>query len=57
MDREETAIARQRLGIYTPMATDGHAKMEELLEVLFHVRSAPRLYNKGQSDNEEFIGP
>jgi hypothetical protein len=31
-------IARQQLGKYTPVATDTHATMEELLDAVFSIR-------------------
>jgi hypothetical protein len=40
-----TSIARQRLNKYC-QATDTHATIQEMLEVVFSMRSVPRLYNK-----------
>jgi hypothetical protein len=39
------SIARQRLGKYVPAATHTQATIEELLETVFSVGSAPSLYN------------
>jgi hypothetical protein len=46
---EETAIAaiaRELLGKHASTVTDTHATIEELLEAMFSVCSAPRLYNE-----------
>jgi hypothetical protein len=40
------AIAREQLGKYASVVTDTHAAIEELLEAVFSVGSAPRLHNE-----------
>jgi hypothetical protein len=46
MEPEETSITRQRLSKHVPAATNTQATIEELLEAMFSVGSAPRLYNE-----------
>jgi hypothetical protein len=46
VESEETAISRQWPSKHAPVATDIHATMEELQEVVFSVWSMPKLYNK-----------
>jgi hypothetical protein len=46
VEREETAIASQRLGEHAPAATDAHATMEELVDAVFSMRSVPRQYSE-----------
>jgi hypothetical protein len=40
-EREETAVARERLGKHIPAATDTHATIEESFETVFSVLSVP----------------
>jgi hypothetical protein len=39
VEPEETAVDRQRLGKYIPVAMNVHATIEELLDVVFSVWS------------------
>jgi hypothetical protein len=41
-----TAVSRQRLGKHVPAATDTHATIEVLLEMVFSVLSVPKCYNR-----------
>jgi hypothetical protein len=45
-EREETAVARDRLGKHVPVATDTRTTIEKLLEVVFSVGYVLGLYNK-----------
>jgi hypothetical protein len=45
VESEETAVTRQRLGKHIPAATNTHATMEELLDMVFSVQSVLMLYN------------
>jgi hypothetical protein len=47
---EEAAIARQRHGKHISTAMNKHETIEELLEAVFSMQSAPRLYNEDQWD-------
>jgi hypothetical protein len=42
----ETFINRQRFGKHVPAAKNTHATIEESLETVFSIGSAPRLYNE-----------
>jgi hypothetical protein len=42
---QETSIARQRFCKHFPVATDTNATIRELLEIMFSVRSVPKLCN------------
>jgi hypothetical protein len=46
MEQEKVAVVRQRQGKHVSAATNQHATIEELLEVVFSMRSAPRLCNE-----------
>jgi hypothetical protein len=48
-EREETAVARQRLFKYFSGTTDTHATIGELSEAMFFMQSVPTAY-KGTSD-------
>jgi hypothetical protein len=39
VEPEETVVARQRLGNHFPAATNTHATVEELMDVVFSMRS------------------
>jgi hypothetical protein len=41
--REETSVAKERLGKHVPAVTDTRATIDQFLEAVFSVRSAPRL--------------
>jgi hypothetical protein len=45
-EREETSVAREWLGKHIPVATSTHATVKELLEAMFSMQSAPRLYKE-----------
>jgi hypothetical protein len=45
VEPEKTSIARQRLGKQVPAATNTQVTVDELLETVFLVGSASRLYN------------
>jgi hypothetical protein len=43
-----SAIERKRRGKHVSAARSKHATIEKLLEVMFAMRSAPRLYNEDE---------
>jgi hypothetical protein len=55
VEPEETSIARQRLGINVPAATNTQGIMEELLETVFRAGSAQKLYNEEPMPVEKMI--
>jgi hypothetical protein len=48
VEQEEADIARQRLGKHISAANNQQAKIQELLEAMFSVWSAPKLYSEYQ---------
>jgi hypothetical protein len=50
-DSETTFVSRQRLGKHLPAATDTHATIEVLLEMVFSIRSVERGYKKNNWGN------
>jgi hypothetical protein len=51
----EDVHCRQRLGKHVPAATNTQAIIKELLETVFSVGSAPRLYNEHPRPTERII--
>jgi hypothetical protein len=52
MEQEPAAVARQRRGIHVSTATNQHVTIDVLLEAVFSVWSAPRLYSEDQQQQE-----
>jgi hypothetical protein len=50
VEQEEVAIARQRSSKRVSAAMNQHTTIEELLEGVFSVWSAPKLYNEDQRE-------
>jgi ribosome-interacting GTPase 1 len=46
VEPEETAVAMQRMGKHASAATNQHAAIEELLEMVFYMQSVERLYTR-----------
>jgi hypothetical protein len=55
VESEETSTARKRLGKQVPAATNTQATTEEILETVFSVGFAPRIYNEGPRPSGEII--
>jgi ribosome-interacting GTPase 1 len=50
VEREKTAVARQRSHKYISASTHKHATIEELLDAVFSLRSVTRLYNENERE-------
>jgi hypothetical protein len=50
VEPDEADLVRQRLDKHVSEATDTHATTEELLEVVFSVRSVLRLYSESRRE-------
>jgi hypothetical protein len=55
VEPEETSIARQRLGIHVPAATNTQATIGELLETVFCAGSARKVYNEKPRPAEKML--
>jgi hypothetical protein len=55
VEKEEMAIARQRRGKQFCAGTNKHATVEELVEAVFSIRSAPKLQPRPWPHKQEFI--
>jgi hypothetical protein len=55
VEPEETSIARQRIGKHVPATTNTQATTEEILETVFSVGFASRIYNEDPRPFGEII--
>jgi ribosome-interacting GTPase 1 len=54
-ETKEATTATQRRGEHVSAATNKHATIEELLETVFSVWSAPRLYSEDKREKQTHL--
>jgi hypothetical protein len=55
VEQEDVAVARQRHSKRISTATNKHVTTEELLEIVFSMWSAPRLYNEDHFSHADLV--